>query len=194
MLQNLDKLFEAYGSQETKNLSAGALAMLGILLGGDSASEEMKENAIISYAATNDIISKLTREQLFGRIYPSLETAVLKTWLKIHPDVGMAIARFVGRNSRKYGENRNIDLDEYLAWANQALKKNDCVICVHGHHHIPGIWDVENGIVASPGEWMNGAGYGMLPALAVWKAFGFLVLGYEVYLAITRVWYPHAVP
>ena len=47
------------------------------------------------------------------------------------------------------------DLDEYLAWANLALKKNDCVICVHGHHHIPGIWDVENGIVASPGEWMK---------------------------------------
>ena len=27
------------------------------------------------------------------------------------------------------------------------------------------------GKTASPGEWMNGAGYGMLPALAVWKAF-----------------------
>lgn len=74
---------------------------------------------------------------------------------KIHPDIGMAIARFVGRNSRKYGEGREIDLEEYLEWANQALKKKDCVICVHGHHHIPGIWDVENGIVASPGEWMK---------------------------------------
>lgn len=86
--EDLTALFEAYGSQETKNLSAGALVMLGALLGNSSASEEMKEHAIQSYAATNDVISKVTREQLFGKMYPSLETAVLKTWLKIHPDVG----------------------------------------------------------------------------------------------------------
>ncbi len=116
--ENLDKLFEAYGSQETKNLSAGALAMLGILLGGDSASEEMKENAIISYAATNDIISKLTREQLFGRIYPSLETAVLKTWLKIHPDVGAMSEeerdRFVDETLPLYEEEYDYFNLEYL--------------------------------------------------------------------------------
>ncbi len=86
--KDLNALFEAYGSQETKNLSEGALVMLGALLGGDTASEEMKANAIESYAATNDVVSKLTREQLFGKLYPSLQKAVLKTWLKIHPEVG----------------------------------------------------------------------------------------------------------
>ncbi|MBP3873166.1 MAG: hypothetical protein J6E32_05550 [Lachnospiraceae bacterium] len=86
--KNLGALFDAYGSQKTKNLSAGALAMLGSLLGGGSASDEMKENSIQSFAATNDIISKVTREQLFGKMYPSLERGVLKTWLKIHPEVG----------------------------------------------------------------------------------------------------------
>jgi hypothetical protein len=48
----------------------------------------MKNHAIQSFAATNDVVSKLTREQLFGKLYPSLEEAVLKTWLKIHPEVG----------------------------------------------------------------------------------------------------------
>lgn len=86
--EDLGALYDAYGSQETKNLSAGALALLGSLLGGGSASEEMKKNPIQSFAATNDIISKVTREQLFGKMYPALERAVLKTWLKIHPEVG----------------------------------------------------------------------------------------------------------
>ncbi len=86
--ENLDALFEAYGNQKTKNLSEGALVMLGALLGGDSASEEMEANAITSYAATNDVISKVTREHLFGKLYPYLGEAVLKTWLKIHPEVG----------------------------------------------------------------------------------------------------------
>ena len=81
----------------------------------------------------------------------------LNRWLfrLIHPDCGMALARFVGRNSRKYGENRPIKLEEYLAWANRALKANNCDICVHGHHHIAGVWNVENGVVASPGEWIK---------------------------------------
>lgn len=86
--KDLNALFEAYGSQKTKNLSDGALAMLGVLLGGETASEGMKENSIQCFAATNDAISKITREQLFGKLYPSLEEAVLKTWLKIHPEVG----------------------------------------------------------------------------------------------------------
>lgn len=85
---DLNALFQAYGSQETKNLSAGALVLLGSLLGSDTASQGMKDHAIQCYSATNDVISKLTREQLFGKLYPSLERAVLKTWLKIHPEVG----------------------------------------------------------------------------------------------------------
>ena len=81
----------------------------------------------------------------------------LNRWLfrKIHPDIGMGIARFVGRNSRKYGECHPVKLEEYLAWANRALKAKNCDICVHGHHHIGGVWNVENGVVASPGEWIK---------------------------------------
>lgn len=81
----------------------------------------------------------------------------LNRWLfrQLHPDRGMGLARLVGRNSRKYGECRPINIDEYLDWGNRTLKKNECEICIHGHHHIPGIWNVENGVVASPGEWIK---------------------------------------
>lgn len=73
----------------------------------------------------------------------------------LHPDMGMALARFVGRNSRRLGENKDIKIDEYLEWGNESLKKFGCDICIHGHHHAAGIWNVSNGIVASPGEWIK---------------------------------------
>lgn len=73
----------------------------------------------------------------------------------IHPDLGMAIARFVGRNSRKYGKCRPVRIEEYLAWGDKVLKKKGCDYCIVGHHHTAGVWNVENGIVASPGDWIK---------------------------------------
>lgn len=116
--EDLNALFEAYGNQKTKNLSEGALVMLGALLGSDSASEEMQRHAIQSYAATNDVISKVTREQLFGKLYPSLEKAVLKTWLKIHPEVGTMTDDerdlFVEETLSSYAEDYDFFDLEYL--------------------------------------------------------------------------------
>ncbi|OWV13397.1 UDP-2,3-diacylglucosamine diphosphatase [Fibrobacter sp. UWB5] len=74
---------------------------------------------------------------------------------QLHPDWGMALARFVGRNSRKVGESRIIKMEEYLHWANRMLEKTGCSYCILGHHHISGIWNVEKGIVASAGDWMK---------------------------------------
>ncbi|MBO7383882.1 MAG: UDP-2,3-diacylglucosamine diphosphatase [Fibrobacter sp.] len=81
----------------------------------------------------------------------------LNRWLfsQIHPDTGMKIARFVGRNSRKYGENCQIKLEEYLDWGDSVLVREKCDYCIHGHHHIAGIWSTEHGTVASPGEWIK---------------------------------------
>ena len=42
----------------------------------------MTGHQIICYTATNDIVAKLTREQLFGKMYRDMETAVLKVWLR----------------------------------------------------------------------------------------------------------------
>ena len=74
---------------------------------------------------------------------------------QIHPDWGMGLARFVGRNSRKYGENKAINIDEYLEWGDRFLEKEKCDFCIHGHHHISGIWNRPNGVIASPGEFIK---------------------------------------
>lgn len=91
------------------------------------------------------------------RLYRKILDCPLNRFLfrLLHPDWGMSLARFVGRNSRKHGENKEIKLDEYLQWADSCIEKFNCDMCIHGHHHIPGIWNVEKGVVASPGEWIK---------------------------------------
>lgn len=74
---------------------------------------------------------------------------------QIHPDWGMALARFVGRSSRKAGESRPIIMEEYLHWADKVMKREKCDFCVIGHHHIAGTWAVDAGLVASAGEWIK---------------------------------------
>ena len=81
---------------------------------------------------------------------------------KIHPDLGMDIAQFVGRNSRKAGASREIQIEEYLAAASKKMRENHCDICVHGHHHIPGIWQVPEGTVVSTGQWLFSLHYAKL--------------------------------
>ena len=100
------------------------------------------------------------------RLYRKILNLPLNRWLfrQIHPDWGMALARFVGRSSRKAGEDKVIKLEEYLAWAERVIEKNNCQVCIHGHHHIPGVWPVKSGLVASPGEWIKKLTYLKLEA------------------------------
>ncbi|MBS7391356.1 UDP-2,3-diacylglucosamine diphosphatase [Hallerella succinigenes] len=81
---------------------------------------------------------------------------------QIHPDWGMDIATFVGRNSRKAGKDRVIDIFSYLDAAAERMRDNHCDICVHGHHHIPGIWENAEGKVVSPGQWLFHLNYAKL--------------------------------
>ncbi len=83
---DLDELFAAYGAQETSSRDEGALAMLSSLFG--SGSDELTNHQIICYTATNDVVAKMTREQLYGKMYRDMETAVLKVWLRSHPEIG----------------------------------------------------------------------------------------------------------
>lgn len=73
---------------------------------------------------------------------------------QIHPDWGMNLAQFVGKNSRKAGKKRTIEIQEYLDAAEQKMREFHCDLCVHGHHHIPGKWSVPSGEVVSPGQWL----------------------------------------
>jgi len=90
----------------------------------------------------------------------------LNRWLfrQVHPDWGMGLARFVGRNSRKAGESRVIKMEEYLSWAEKAMKREHCDRCVLGHHHVSGVWPVSNGVVASAGDWMKKLSYVQMEA------------------------------
>lgn len=74
---------------------------------------------------------------------------------QLHPDWGMALARFVGRNSRKVGEDRVIKTEEYLNWADAMLRREKCDLCIFGHTHIAGIWPLKHGMAASAGEWIK---------------------------------------
>ncbi len=109
------------------------------------------------------------------RLYRKILNFPLNRWLfrQIHPDWGMALAHFVGRSSREAGKSRAIHLDEYLQWGEKILLKKQGQICIHGHHHIPGIWEVKSGLVASPGGWIKKLTYLKLEAgeLSV-KEFG----------------------
>ncbi len=77
----------------------------------------------------------------------------------IHPDLGMDLAHFVGRSSRKAGKNRPIEIQEYLDAAGEKMREFRCNLCVHGHHHVPGVWKIPEGEVASPGQWLYQLNY-----------------------------------
>lgn len=91
------------------------------------------------------------------RLFRKILDCPVNRWLfrMFHPDFGMSLARFVGRNSRRLGENNVAPVAEYLEWGKKVLREENCDICVHGHHHLAGIWKQENGLVASPGEWIK---------------------------------------
>ena len=82
-----------------------------------------------------------------------------KLFRLLHPDFGMALALSVGKNSRKYGKNRKINIEEYLTFAEKKMKESGADFFIHGHHHLPGIWNTEAGTVASPGEWLYSKNY-----------------------------------
>lgn len=77
----------------------------------------------------------------------------------IHPDAGFALAKLVGRGSRQLGGTCEVRLDEYLDFGRRTMARHHCSYFLHGHHHIPGIWPVEGGVVASPGQWLETLNY-----------------------------------
>lgn len=85
----------------------------------------------------------------------------LNRWLFrwLHPDAGFALAKFVGGSSRKLGETCEVKLGEYLEIGRKKMLRHHCDFFLHGHHHIPGIWKLETGTVASPGQWIETLNY-----------------------------------
>ena len=76
-------LFDSFAAQETAG--GGALSVLGSLLSGNS--KETDAGSILVLAGNNDVVTKLSREQLYGKIYQDLSLAILKAWMDQHAGV-----------------------------------------------------------------------------------------------------------
>jgi len=79
----------------------------------------------------------------------------------IPPDLGICIANFTSKSSRKY---RNIDRikwrDEYFEYASSKLKEG-YDFAILGHLHLPEITGTENGTYLNTGDWIEYFSYGL---------------------------------
>ena len=73
----------------------------------------------------------------------------------LHPDIGIWLAHFFSRLSRKASANREYYTDEdYRGFACEMIEKGYEMV-VLGHTHWPAVEAVENGWYLNPGAWME---------------------------------------
>ena len=78
--EDTQAMFDAFAAQEAE--SGGALSVLGSLFSGNG--KETDDARILVLAGSNDVVAKLSREQLYGKIYQDLSLAILKAWMDQH--------------------------------------------------------------------------------------------------------------
>lgn len=85
---DLSALIDAYAHVEQPSSSGGALGALSQALGlskqQDVDLEGMQEHAIRVICGSNDIVTKLEKEQFFGKLYGEIGNAVLHSWMDVH--------------------------------------------------------------------------------------------------------------
>lgn len=85
--EDLSKLAEAY-AEVPEGGSGGAMSLISQALGvsgnDDIDLKEVQKNQILVICSSNDIVTKLEKEQFFGNIYHILSNAVLKAWMNVH--------------------------------------------------------------------------------------------------------------
>ena len=87
--KDLSALFSAFAAVPVSD-TGGALSILGQAFGASDSEavdkKGMQKNAIRVICGSNDIVTKLEKEQLFGKLYPEIERYVLKAWMDVHAD------------------------------------------------------------------------------------------------------------
>lgn len=87
--KDLSALFSSFAAVPASG-TGGALSILGQAFGAsDSEAVDkngMQKNAIRVICGSNDIVTKMEKEQLFGKLYPEIERYVLKAWMDVHAD------------------------------------------------------------------------------------------------------------
>lgn len=89
------------------------------------------------------IVRKIIRHPLSGWAFRLL-----------HPDWGMGLARYVGSTSRDHGKYEQIPFAEYEAYA-AGIHAQGYDVVIHGHLHHDILKQLENGIYACNGPWLD---------------------------------------
>ncbi len=72
----------------------------------------------------------------------------------LHPDWGMALARFVGSTSRYAGSGKKVDLLEYQKAAFSILRREHCDVFIQGHTHHKKIAKQDELLFVNCGDWL----------------------------------------
>lgn len=73
----------------------------------------------------------------------------------LHPDWGMALARFVGSTSRDANKDCAVEIAEYDDAAKKLLVQENCGVFIHGHTHISEIRTLPEGLHIHIGQWLE---------------------------------------
>ena len=82
-------------------------------------------------------------------------------WLfaRIHPNLGISIAKFWSNTSREHNKDSKVFLGEDKEWlvsyCKEVLKKEPVDVFVFGHRHMPINHIIGNSTYINLGEWMN---------------------------------------
>ena len=87
--KDLSALFSAFAAVPVSD-TGGALSILGQAFGASDSEavdkKGMQKNAIRVICGSNDIVTKMEKEQLFGKLYPEIERYILKAWMDVHAE------------------------------------------------------------------------------------------------------------
>lgn len=80
----------------------------------------------------------------------------IKLYRLLHPDFGIALAKFVSGSSRKYTNNIDLqDHDDYLEFAKEKMESEKADFVIMGHRHNPLRHEVQSkGIYLNLGDWL----------------------------------------
>lgn len=73
----------------------------------------------------------------------------------IHPDWGMALARFVGQTSRDQHEYGPVKWDEYEAAAVELMNEFEADVCINGHIHVDRYQELGTQLYLNIGQWFH---------------------------------------
>lgn len=117
--------------------------------------------------ANNDTKYKIMKKILRNRF-----AVWFYSWL--HPDLGIKIARFSAKTSRRYSSNKHLPNDDGMEKYAEQKFQNGCDFVIMGHLHYPYVKKYGDGTYINLGDWINHNTYavmdGSIIELKEWRA------------------------